>query len=285
MLNGDEPEMLEFDYDKILWGWESQPRNQWLRSSRYVFALAGWAVPEVVEKELPVMSGLEAWYDQGATPQCVGYSCSWNQTINAKIHSMDKKFNAPWLFKQAGGTNQGALINKAMDVLVSKGHVEVLNGVDQPVDLQDGLKSYVWASNHDDIRTAIYEDKPCVLGIYWHKKFMSPVKINGEWWIATESSWGTVLGGHAIVVRAASDKRKAFRLKNSWGSQYPEVWISYASVDKLIQQEGGECAVGLDRYVEPPPPPPPTTDQITIRINIPIGDKIYGGDRIALPRL
>lgn len=252
-------------------GWIPQPFFIWARSARYPFALAELTAPEVIEKELPVPDGLEKWYDQGATPQCVGYSCSWNQTINAKIHGMDKKFDAPWLFKECGGTKNGAMINWAMDVLRNKGHVEVIAGVDQPVDLQDGIQSYVWAGNYNDVRAAIDDNKPCVFGIPWYEEFMSPRTINGEYWIGSRSKWGGVLGGHAIVCRAASDKRQAVKFKNSWGAGYPEVWLSYANVDKLIKNLGGECAVALDRYVEPEPPPPEPEPDDTRTVNLVVG--------------
>jgi hypothetical protein len=46
---------------------------------------------------------------------------------------------------------------------------------------------------------------PVVLGINWYQNFDSPQyhRVNGrtEWWIGLEKDWGSIRGGHAIVVK------------------------------------------------------------------------------------
>jgi hypothetical protein len=233
-----------------------------------------YAAPLTVEKQFAYPAYVRD-YDQGQTGACTGYSSTWAMSIyNAK------KYNPMWLYRRGQDTDgdprtkdddDGGYIWAVMDVLRKEGHA--LSGSTSPVKAE-GIQSYYWCKSIDDIRSAIDAYRVPVFGIYWYNEFMQPRTINGEYWIGTKSSWGQILGGHAICCIAASDQRQAVRLLNSWGSGYPPVWISYASITKLLSQQG-ECAVGLDINPEPPTPPPPAEK---LAVTVTLDSRTYAGE-------
>lgn len=236
-------------------GWIAPSDEKRLQNDNYRLRSV-YAAPVTVEKQL-VYPDYVAWYDQGNIGSCTGFSASWATSI----YNNPNKYNGYWLYKQGqkddgdSGTsndNDGGYVWAVMDVLRKRGHA--LNKTTTPIPAE-GIQSYYWCKTIDEIRAAIDADRVPVFGIYWFSEFSSPRTVNGEFWIGTRSNWGYVQGGHAICCMAASDKRQAVRLLNSWGSSYPPVWISYASIVKLLGMQG-ECAVGLDIAPIPPPPPP-----------------------------
>lgn len=211
-------------------------------------------------------------YDQGNIGACTGYSASWLMSI----YNDPEAYNAYWLYKRGQETdndagtsddNDGGYVWAVMDVLRKEGHKEVINGKTQPIDPLNGITSYYWCRSADEIRTAFSLGHPAVFGINWYSKFNTPRTVDGEYWIGTEKNWGSILGGHAICSCACSDRRQAVRLLNSWGPAYPPVWISYKSINRLLN-ENGECAVAIDiEDVEPEPPGPEEELPITINID------------------
>jgi hypothetical protein len=55
------------------------------------------------------------------------------------------------------------------------------------------------------LQTVPDKPTPVVLGINWYQNFDSPQyhRVNGrtEWWIGLKKDWGSIRGGHAIVVK------------------------------------------------------------------------------------
>ncbi len=49
-----------------------------------------------------------------------------------------------------------------------------------------------------------------------------------------------------MCIYGASDARQALKLKNSWGRDYPLVWMPYSSMERLIDAHG-EVAIVTDR--------------------------------------
>lgn len=242
--------------------------SDWSHVDKYPFQRLGLADTQSVEKTLRVPP-LIKYYDQGDTNACVGYSSSWmmsiyNSYLSKKERVQDKngklisiKYDALWLYRRActidgdpyndPPNDLGAYIVSAMQVLWTEGHVRVLDsGKKDVVDQDDGINSFYWCVTVDQIRTAISLDRPIVFGINWYEDFGGPERIGNDWWIGRqENNLGVSRGGHAICCYAASDKREAFKLRNSWGTIYPSAWIPYSLVEKLIQQQGEFC-VAID---------------------------------------
>jgi hypothetical protein len=163
----------------------------------------------------------------------------------------------------------GTYINYGGDVLRKQGLVE--KGETSP-ELTDGIKEYYQARNSDEGRAAFALGRPLEFGVPWFAKWNSPVKKNNEWWIPPKSTWGNkILGGHAIMSIAASDSRGAFKLKNTWGNAYPEVWIGYSEVNYLLNNVGAEAYVAIDIDNTPIP----VEDQFVVQAMY--NDKLYTG--------
>lgn len=214
------------------------------------------------------------FYDQ-VSGSCTGYSASWM----ASIYNL-KKYDAMWLYRRGQDTDgdpntdrdpDGGYIWAVMDVLRKEGHRIHGQNVTTPA---EGIQSYYWCRNADEARTAVSLLRAPVFGLHWYQEFNEPRTINGEFWIGTRAKWGGLLGGHAICCVAASDQRQAVKLLNSWGRDYPPVWISYQNINRLLSV-GGECAVALDIPNEPTPPPPPAE---TIEVAMEIDQRMYVGE-------
>jgi hypothetical protein len=211
------------------------------------------AVPDTIERIIR-RPALRTIYDQGATNACTGFSASWMASI---YNSFPTRIYDPlWLYDQGtliDGDPQtspendvGGYIWAAMEVLRSQGHVLVKrDGTNRPPRKEDGIQSYYWCTSVDDIRTAIWLGRPVVLGLNWYTSFMEPNYRNSRWFIG-DGEWGAWLGGHAICCHGARDSINAFLLVNSWGVQYPPVWLNYAATERLLG-EMGEAAVAIDK--------------------------------------
>lgn len=246
-------------------GWIEPTPEKLLQNNQYLVRNLNLQAPEAVEK-IFTYPNYVAHYNQ-QNNGCTGFSASWMTSIYNNL-----KYDANWLYwegrKQAGlppNRDEGGYIWAVMDVLRKKGHREIKDGVTQPVKRSEGIESYYWAKTINDLRISYGQSKITVFGMYWYEEFMNPVVINGEKWIGTKSSWGRVLGGHAICCIGLSDSREGVLLLNSWGASYGDkgkVWIKYRSIEKLLQRQG-EAAVALDYNPAPPPPPPTPVDEIS----------------------
>lgn len=216
---------------------------------------------ERVERTIPLWpSGadlpLRVFYNQGQEGACTGFSASWLMTMLNR-----RKYAARWLYQEAQKIDEwddtppaeGSSVRAVFDVLRERGHRRSWAGLMLPVSLNDGIAANRWSTTVDEMRTSIALSTPGVLGINWYQNFETPVRHNGDYWIGINPFNGTPLtelgrvrGGHAIVFRGASDQRQAILLTNSWGASYPDVYVPYAVIQRLID-ESGECGIVTDR--------------------------------------
>jgi len=217
---------------------------------KYPFKQLSTASARSVERTLTVPLGLRSYYNQGNTGSCVGYSTSWMMSIYNCIPQ--QKYDAFWLYKQAQTNDNDPNTDPLLDtgtyvwasfwVLQHLGHKKT---TEKNPDLNDGISSYYWGTSADDARTSIALGRPFVLGINWYDKMMNPKTIKGENWIGTDDNLGKSLGGHAICGIGASDKKQAVKLINSWGASWPQVWLPYKTLDRLMK-EYGEMCIAID---------------------------------------
>lgn len=223
----------------------------------------------VVERELT----LPPWHqehDQGQEGACVGFGTSMALWIlNMEESKRDgtpfdpnTRYDSFWLWKEArladewpdnddlNDVDQGTFVRAAADVLRVRGHCVIKDGQTQSEDRMAGILKNVWATSVDDIRSSIDKGIPCSIGMRWYSSFDDPQEKNGEWWIG-EGDIGRVRGGHCVCIYGASDERQAFKLKNSWGGNYPEVYIPYSVIEKELadapQEGGAEVTLFTDR--------------------------------------
>jgi hypothetical protein len=247
---------MTFNSDAIKFG--RKIPFDWQHVNQYPFQKLALPLTKKVERILPVPY-LDDVYNQNGYGACVGYSTSRMMSFYNRLPKPGRIYDALWLWQRAKrydgdpmtkeGDDNGTYVNAAFKVLRKEGHKLLVDGVSQAVDISQGISSYYWARTVDEIRTAISLGRPVVLGINWYSEFMKPVQIdrNGvkEWWIGNGASLGYVSGGHAILCYAASDKREACRLMNTWGADYPKVWIGYTVINRLLS-EYGEAVVAID---------------------------------------
>lgn len=230
-----------------------------------------------VEKVL-ALPGWHASHNQGKEGSCVGHAVAMERAITNRLQSIaagatskdatvrydpidvwnQAKIIDEWGWTNPGDEN-GTSVRAAYDSTRARGLCRVTtmrlqDGVpvpvgEQPPDAAAGVATNRWATTVDEIRTAIANGLPVVLGIRWYTAFDKPLKKSGAWWVADteKTNLGTVRGGHSVCVYGASDKRQAVRLKNSWGTAYPLVWVPYPTLDRIVRRENGEAALVTDR--------------------------------------
>jgi hypothetical protein len=93
------------------------------------------------------------FYNQGQTPECVGYSVCRGQSLEKGV-----LFNPVWMYNAARNTEGnhseegGSTVRAAMHVLLKKGAKPF--GQKEPV-LIDGVSAYRWAITWDEVRKAL----------------------------------------------------------------------------------------------------------------------------------
>lgn len=257
--------------------------EDWTHVERYPYAALRPQIVSEVNKILKLPSW--HWsHDQGAEGSCVGHAGVMERAITnlaqnrlASLFSPGRRYDPLWAWDQAKiidpfpdtnpGDDNGTLVSSFYDVARDQGMRRIaadgisINPVTgKPVvtdpkesqpDLKEGVLTTRWATSVDEIRTAIAQRTPVTIGIDWYDNFDEPqvryTRAGREDWIGQSlSHLGSVRGGHAVCLFGASDTRQAFRLKNSWGRDYPLVWLPYTTMQKLLNDDG-EAALITDR--------------------------------------
>lgn len=240
------------------------------------------SAPPIVETihKLPVWHWT---HDQGREGSCVGHTAVMERAIantaqNAllKIFRPTRRYDPISIWNAAKeidewadtnpGDDNGTSIRAAYDVLRDRGArrvfrmaVDAAQGVPKPIGLKDwdvneGVLTNRWARTVDEMRDAIYRGNSISIGVNWYREFDKPERFNSrtlgyskvsydEHWIAQNGILTRSRGGHAVCVYGASDRREAFKIKNSWGRDYPLVWLPYKVMERLLQEDGEACLV------------------------------------------
>lgn len=233
-------------------------------------------IPETPPAHVETVFRLPTWHlthDQGHEGSCVGHGTAMERAITnstqnrlARIVGVKQRRYDPidiwneakrvdeWPDTNPGDDN-GTSVRAGYDVMRDRGPRRVNTmvlvsgrptpqGEKDPVPA-DGAVVNRWATTVDEMRAAILS-APVVIGVNWYSGFDRPVqKPDGDWWLPA-GELGTVRGGHCVCVYGASDRRAAFRVKNSWGRSYPLVWLPYETMGRLLA-ESGEATVITDR--------------------------------------
>lgn len=208
--------------------------------------------------------GLPWWWaqhDQGQEGACVGFGCSammsvtnHRQRLLASGRDITFRYESRWLYQQAQGIDEwpetppeeGTSVRAGCEILRARGHRRVQRLLTDPEPRpENGIGAYRWATTVDEIRSAIWSDAAVAIGVNWYSTFDRPTKRDGELWIGLDANaW--VRGGHCVCLYRYSDRREAFRLMNSWGEEYPPVWLPYDVMQRLLD-EYGEAVLITDR--------------------------------------
>lgn len=242
-------------------------------------------LPTTVDSVERVLS-LPGWHwthDQGSEGSCVGHGSVMERAIvnltqraAARKKPYTRRYDPIDLWDRAKladsfpetqpGDQNGTTVRAAYDVLRNSGPRLIrTNGIQishetgmpevldhrQSPDLAEGVVSTRWAKTVDELRTGLSRGVPAVIGVNWYEAFdkwttpSASATTNNEAWTGT-GNLGRIRGGHCVCVYGASDKRQAFRIKNSWGRAYPLVWMPYPVMQRLLTEDG-EAAISTDR--------------------------------------
>jgi hypothetical protein len=220
---------------------------------------------------------LPSWHwthDQGNEGSCVGHGSSMeraitntSQNVLRKISPSTVRYDTIWLWNEAKkidewtetnpGDDNGTSVRAAYDVMRAQGCLRVRSmhlkdGVPTPwhadnaPDLNAGCAVNRWATTVDQMRSSIAAALPVTIGVNWYSNFDSPIKTKGGGMWIGKDDLGKIRGGHCVCIYGASDRRQAFRVKNSWGRAYPLVWLSYSAMERLLREDG-EATLVTDR--------------------------------------
>lgn len=229
--------------------------------TKYPFSALLDSTSMVVEKKLK----LPTWHwqhDQGNEGACVGFGTSMMMSILNEQQARDTStkplkhmYDCRWLWNEAKlvdewsdtnpGDDNGTSVRAACDVLRAQGHVLTRGKKRLSPNPSEGIQVNRWARSVDEIRTAINKNIPLSIGVNWYSNFDQPKTLNKENWIG-KGELGSIRGGHCLCLYGASDKREAVILKNSWGKNYPLVWMPYKTLERMISEDG-EFALVTDR--------------------------------------
>jgi len=109
------------------------------------------------------------------------------------------------------------------------------------------IKSYAWAFGLSDLVLGIGYRGPAVLGIPWYE---SMYKADGG--LVTVA--GDQVGGHCILARGVSVRRRTFLLRNSWGTGWGrggDALIGWDDLERLLHEGGEACIPTIRAHAAP----------------------------------
>lgn len=244
--------------------------QDWNHVEKYPFGTIAPKTVSTVENLITLPYWHWRW-DQGSEGACVGFASSMMLTLVNEKQARDagergvrRRYDPWWLWDRSKeidewpdtnpGDSNGTSVRASCDILRDRGHKVYIKGELQEEKYEHGIAANRWATSVDQMRTSIANDVPVSIGVNWYTNFDSPrekenleypTKWRPENWIG-EGSLGHIRGGHAVCVYGASDERQAFKIKNSWGKEYPLVWIPYNTMQRLLD-EWGEATLITDR--------------------------------------
>jgi hypothetical protein len=100
------------------------------------------------------------------------------------------------------------------------------------------ISEYRWAFGIEDVKKAISEIGPVVLGIPWYEGMFEPASCGKLHPI------GEKVGAHAILARGIHVPGRKILLHNSWGSDWGDngcAWISWDDLAYCLRRGGEAC--------------------------------------------
>lgn len=193
-------------------------------------------IPRRAVQQLPVRKSWTSGgvLDQGDTPQCVGYAgFGW---LAASPIRNRPPFSPADLYHAAqdedewpGRDYEGSSTRGLFKALVKNGFVS----------------GYQWAFDVEPLIAHVLTVGPVCVGTDWYAGMTQP---DAKGFLNTT---GGKQGGHEWLILGADREKHAtdgtigsFRMQNSWSAKWADrgrAWVSFATVDRLIKQQGEAC--------------------------------------------
>jgi len=207
--------------------------------------------------------------DQGKIASCVGWAVGYsaytiqkafqNGWKDQKEKITENAFSALFIFNQikaGNGCMRGARMTDAFKLLASTGEIMykefdkeedcAISPNEQLIEQAKGnvIKDYMtlFATNDVDkvkiykTKLSLAQNKPVVIGMDVRKNFKDLAKGSEYWW--PELGNTTPMGGHALCVVGYDDKKEAFEVMNSWGTDWANdgfVWVKYEDYGRFVK--------------------------------------------------
>lgn len=174
--------------------------------------------------------GLSERFDQKSEGACVGFAWAHELAARPKLIPGMNNNVARTIYKEAQK--------------IDEWHGEDYSGTSvlagaKTVQKSGSIGSYRWCFSLEDAILAVGYAGPIILGLNWYEGMFD---TDASGFIHPTGRW---VGGHAIVARGVSVKRKYFLLSNSWGQGWGvggDCKISFDDLDRLLKEQGEACA-------------------------------------------
>jgi hypothetical protein len=182
--------------------------------------------------------------NQGQQGACVGFTCSEELAAQPKIvKGIDNTFafNLYWDIQDddewSGSERPGSVPQSAGTSIHAAARLLCFRGF---------WPTYTWAKALDEVKAVVSWDGPMVAGTSWYTGMMETDEDGFVW------PTGYIEGGHAWLVRGYNLKRRAFRCRNHWTTQWGiggEFWVHEEVMDQLIHEQFAEFCRPLTRAI------------------------------------
>ena len=220
--------------------------------------------------------------NQGAQGSCVGWATTYavrsylehytkkTTYLNGTTPNNDVLFSPAFVYNQLnGGQDNGLYVRDALDLLKTQGSTTLsdmpyqsTDYITQPTDKQKtkaaGFKLKTWgrvSKSMDEMKAFLANKNPIIIAVNIDANMTNLVDKFG-----TEVGWktydpNTVRGGHAMVIVGYSNTKKAFKVQNSWGSNWGNKGFFWMSYDLLsyIREAYTATVEGKEIQVDLPP--------------------------------
>lgn len=105
-------------------------------------------------------------------------------------------------------------------------------------------QSYARLNSLEEMKQSLVINGPFLLGITWYEEWFSPDETVKGYPIIRPPK-GPDVGGHAICIVGYDEEIKAFKLRNSWGTDWGKGGYSWLSYD-IVRQDGLDAWASLD---------------------------------------
>lgn len=192
-------------------------------------------------------------YNQGTEGACVGMGvAAWCSAYDYALAAKGARYDALSIYNEAkkideypGENYSGTSVDAGLQVARTIGAPRL--GTTKHL----WISEYRWAGTVEDILNHVAFIGPVVIGMDWYTNFDQPKAHSfgagkRQNYFIGEGDLGTVRGGHCIALIGYYRNRAGTEwvmFQNSWGFDYPQVWMPVTTLQQLWA--GGTMEAGL----------------------------------------